>query len=132
MKSALTDVGAEEAVKRLYRLTGNKDLRFVQVSLQEEKMNLCLCLRCLSKMSHILPKLCIILHMKKLRIQNFNMLLFENGLFLKCSSTSLSTDRHESIRTDRGRRLDFGRRKRREDFHLLPKRDHGSPQTIQS
>ena len=37
MKSALTDVGAEEAVKRLYRLTGNKDLRFVQVSLQEEK-----------------------------------------------------------------------------------------------
>ena len=37
MKSALTDVSAEEVVKRLYRLTGNKDLRFVQVSLQEEK-----------------------------------------------------------------------------------------------
>ena len=129
MKSALTDVGAEEAVKRLYRLTGNKDLRFVQVSLKEEKNELMPLLTLFIENESYSAKTAF---MKKLRIQNFNMLLFENGLFLKCSSTSLSTDRHESIRTDRGRRLDFGRRKRREDFHLLPKRDHGSPQTIQS
>ena len=46
--------------------------------------------------------------------------VWKYGLFLKFFFTSLSTDRHESIRTERGRRLGFGRRKGREDFHLLP------------
>jgi len=38
VKSALTDVGAEEAVKRLYRLTGNKDLRFVQTAMNRSAL----------------------------------------------------------------------------------------------